>query len=185
MTRILALLCIALLASCDTTPDPFSVGPDHIGALSQESKWEELETLLVNDSLIQLTTGDEYLGKGIPETEVYEKGTGKKLYTIKGETESDSVQRVSTVRIFDERYTTSTGLTVNSRWADIKDKINVSRIENTLSNAVVYVKDQNIYFTIDKNNLPSEISDNTTRKIETTMIPDTAPIKGLWLDWRE
>ena len=49
--------------------------------------------------------------------------------------------------------------------------------------AVVWVNDENFYFTINKKELPSEVEFDATSTIEKTMIPDTASPEFVFISW--
>ncbi|UJH89708.1 hypothetical protein LZ575_11615 [Antarcticibacterium sp. 1MA-6-2] len=59
----------------------------------------------------------------------------------------------------------------------------ISRIENTLNSAVVFIDELNIYLTIDKKELPSSLRFDTDTRITPNQIPDNAPIKHFMISW--
>jgi hypothetical protein len=60
---------------------------------------------------------------------------------------------------------------------------NISRIENTLNAAVVFLDEINAYITIDKKELPSDLRYDTDSKIRASQIPDEARIKYFMIYW--
>ena len=70
-----------------------------------------------------------------------------------------------------------------STFKDIQTYYPISRIENTLSSAVIFIDEINAYVTIDKKQLPSKLQFDTDAKIQPSQIPDTAVIKQFWLGW--
>ena len=91
--------------------------------------------------------------------------------------------KIESIQIIDPKYKTATGLSSSSYYKDIKDNYPVSKIESTLSSAVVFVDSLNAYFTIDKKELPMIYRGNTSQKIEANSIPDSAKIKHFWISW--
>ena len=59
----------------------------------------------------------------------------------------------------------------------------ISRIENTLNSAVVFIDELNLYLTIDKKDLPSSLRYDTDSRISASQIPDDAKIKYLMVSW--
>ena len=48
---------------------------------------------------------------------------------------------------------------------------------------MVFVNENNTFFTIDKKELPSELRFDMSKKIEVTNIPDSAKIKYFMVGW--
>lgn len=95
----------------------------------------------------------------------------------------DSTSTIGNIRIIDKRFKTETGLGVSSTFKDILSNYDISRIENTLDAAVVFIDKINAYVTIDKKNLSEKFQNNTSTSIEISDIPETAPIKYFWIGW--
>ena len=112
---------------------------------------------------------------------VFEKG-GQKLLEL-GPSSSESDATINYIRVYDERYKTAEGITTKSTFKDIQDGYKIKRIENLISTIVVLIEDNDIFFTIDKKHLPSELMFDTKTKIEFSQIPDDAPIKYVQISW--
>ena len=95
----------------------------------------------------------------------------------------DSTATIKTVRVIDNRYKTSKGLNPASTFKDIKDNYKISSIQNTLKNLIVSVDEENIYFTIEKTELPAEMRYDMNLKIEAIQIPEKAKIKNFMINW--
>lgn len=173
-----ALICgLALMQSCqkDTT---FLITETSVGPLTNTSKVSELETIFVQDSVV----GDAAqinLGASPKKVDVFEKG-GKHLLTLTAN--SDSIPTVENVRIMDSRYTSENGIGLKSTFKDIQDAYEIKKIVTTLNSVVVFPKGSNLYFTIDKEELPESLRFSTA-SIEAVQIPDDAKIKYLMLGW--
>ena len=83
----------------------------------------------------------------------------------------------------DPRYETKEGVSISSTFKDIVKNYNISRIENTLNAAVVFLDDINVYLTIDKKELPSNLRYDTDTRIRASQIPDEAKIKYFMIYW--
>ena len=83
-----------------------------------------------------------------------------------------------------ERFKTAKGLNTKSTFKSIKDNYKISSIQNTLRNIMISVNEMNVFFTIDKNELPSELRFDMNLKIEEVQIPDEAKIKGFFMQWQ-
>ena len=53
----------------------------------------------------------------------------------------------------------------------------------SFNNVVVILKNTDVYFTIDKKELPSTLRYNVNATIEAVQIPDTAKVKYMMIGW--
>ena len=116
------------------------------------------------------------------EVEIYDK-EGNKLLLLSPEDENDPNATVTNVQVFDARYKTDKGLTSGSTFKDVKANYTVSNIETTINSVVVFLKDSEIYLTIDKQQLPENLRYNPNAKIEASQIPDGAKFKYFMIGW--
>ncbi|WP_106794088.1 hypothetical protein [Aquimarina sp. Aq78] len=182
--RMLKILLISLLMySCqkEKKQDPFEITNNRIGLLTNEIQVKELDSIYANDSIAKRATGDQFLNNA-NEIEVYEKG-GVKLLVLEAQKESDPTSTIENIQIVDPRYKTASGLSSNGIFKDIKDHYKISKINNTLSTAVIFVDSIQAYFTIDKKELSKKFQSTTDIEITATDIPDAAKIKHFWISW--
>ena len=95
----------------------------------------------------------------------------------------DSTSTVGYIQILDSRYETAKGLNINSTFGDVVENYGISRIENTLNSAVVFIDELNLYLTIDKKELPTSLRYDTDTRITASQIPDNAKIKYFMISW--
>lgn len=182
--RMLKILLISLLMnSCqkEQKQDPFEITNNRIGLLTNQIQIKELDSIYANDSIAKRTAGDQFLNN-VNEIEIYEKG-GAKLLVLEAHKESDPSSTIENIQIVDPRYKTASGLSSNGIFKDIKDHYNISKINNTLSTAVIFVDSIQAYFTIDKKELSKKFQSTTNIEITATDIPDSAKIKHFWINW--
>ena len=161
--------------------DPFALGEGVVGKLTQDVQMKQLDSIYANDSIVQLNPVEDAIGTQ-GEVEIYEKG-GKKLLLISPEDEKDPEATISYIQIFDERFKTDKGLNVNSTFADVKANYEVAAIQDAINSVVVFLKNSDIYLTIDKKQLPENSRYNYGAKIEASQIPDEATIKYFMIGW--
>ena len=114
---------------------------------------------------------------------IFEKGTGKLLLELDPNYALDSLSTIRTVRIMDERFKNKDGLNTRSTFGDINSKYTISSIQNTLRSLIISVDEINVYFTLNKTELPEEMRYDMTQKIEAISIPETAKIKDFYIQW--
>jgi len=178
--HIITLSLLGIVLSSCSNAGNFSISNETVGPLTKTTKVSELKSIFANDSLVDATgTTDFSTPQGY--VTVFEKG-GKKLLEL-GPSANESDATVNYIRVYDERFKTSEGITTKSTFKDIQNGYEIKRIENLISTVVVLIENNDIYFTIDKKHLPSELMFDTQSKIEFSQIPDDAPIKYVQISW--
>ena len=177
-TKAIALLLgLIFVQSCEKETT-FLITETSVGPMSQSAKVSELKSLFAQDSVVMDTTR-AVSGTKSSKIEIYEKG-GKHLLSLTPS--SDSIQGIQNVRIMDPRYVSDKGIGLKSIFADIKKKYSIKKIVTTLNSVVIFPKESNLYFTIDKEELPGNLRFSTSN-IEEVQIPDDAKLKYLMLGW--
>lgn len=171
-------ICSLVVWSCTQKDTTFVISENSVGPLLKETPIDELKTIFSADSVVQDTSKPK-LGAKAKKIKIFEKG-GKHLLTLTPST--DSIPTVGNIRIFDSRYVTGRGIGLTSTFEDIQKNYGIKKIVTTLNSVVVFPKKSNLYFTIDKSELPSNLR-YSTASIEAVQIPNTAKIKYLMLGW--
>ena len=184
MRKISSFLILVVLiigfSACKKERDPyFLITSDQAGLLQRNVSIEEAEKLYESDSIVKDTL-QLALGVGNGKLKLYERG-GKHLLTLTPG--NDSVQNIEHVLIADPRFTTMEGIGLQSTFKDIKEQYEIDKILTSLNNVVVLLKDSDIYFTIDKQELPAHLRYTKTRDIELVEIPDQAQLKYFMVGW--
>ena len=161
--------------------DPFLISNKSIGLLTDATQVRELKSVFSNDSITKYIGGDEFTGN-INDFEVFEKN-GKLLLALTPKEDLDSTSTIKLVRIVDPRYKTIKGINASSTFKDFKNNYNISNIQNTLRDLIISINDINVYFTIDKNQLPLSIRTDMNLKITADQIPDEVKIRSFFLQW--
>lgn len=174
---------VLTMFSCKTEPkvDFFLIEKQNIGLLTDSTQVNQLKAAFPNDSIVKSIAGDEFTGR-VNDIEIYDN-TGNKLLALTPSEALDSLATISSVKIIDPRYKTDKGITINSTFTDIKTKHTISSIQNTFNNVVVFVNENNTFYTFDKKDLPAELRLDMSKKIEATDIPDATKIKYFMVGW--
>lgn len=174
---------VLTMFSCKTEPkvDFFLIEKQNIGLLTDSTQVNQLNAAFPNDSIVKSIAGDEFTGR-VNDIEIYDN-TGNKLLALTPSEALDSLATISSVKIIDPRYKTDKGITINSTFTDIKTKHTISSIQNTFNNVVVFVNENNTFYTFDKKDLPAELRLDMSKKIEAKDIPDATKIKYFMVGW--
>ncbi|GGE01122.1 hypothetical protein [Planktosalinus lacus] len=178
----LTLSIISLLFSaCEEDKDPFLINTNGIGSITKETKIRQLDSIFENDSLVKIPEEANRMSN-MEQFEIYEKG-GQKLLLITPQKSKDPEARINNVQVFDERYKTENGLTINSTFKEVKEKYTISSIVNTMRSIVISLEGTDVYITIDKEVLPDAIKYQFGSEVKATDIPDDAKIKFFMIGW--
>ncbi|MGV8812937.1 MAG: hypothetical protein ACOH2D_02400 [Gelidibacter sp.] len=170
-----------LLTSCGKNQDPFLIQKQNIGNLTDSTQVKYLKMIFEKDSIANYKGADEFT-VNISDINIFDKD-GKPLLSISPKTKADSTATVSSVRILDPRYKTEKGISTLSTFKDIEKAYTISKIDNLISFIIVNVKEINASFTIDKNELPSNLRFDRSISIVASQIPDNAKIKYFFVHW--
>ncbi|MEO9511919.1 MAG: hypothetical protein ABJN84_11425 [Flavobacteriaceae bacterium] len=174
---ILSVSCIFFSLSCEKKDTSFLISENSVGPLLSSTPVSDLEKVFAQDSTVKDIS--ELKGLQSNKIKVFEKG-GKHLLTLTPN--NDSIPKIGNIRVFDERYLTDHGIGLLSTFKDIQGKYPIKKIVTTLNSIVIFPKESNLYFTIDKEELPANLR-YTTSNIEAVQIPENAKLKYLMLAW--
>jgi len=175
-----ALLAILFMVQCSEEKDTtFLISNTKVGKLDKISLVRDLEVIYDQDSVVK-DTMKLALGFGARNINIFEKG-GSHLLTLTPN--ADSIPKVQNVRINDPRFKTDRGIGLNSTFKDIKEKYTIQKIVTSINNIVIFVKDSDVYFTIDKSELPASLRYVSSPNIDAVQVPDQAKIKYLMVGW--
>lgn len=176
-----ALVSVLLLVSCQQEKDPYLIDQSHVGKLDRKIRVNQLNSIYKNDSIVRELKENQSFDTG-NEIRIYDR-EGSALLLLEPVQTFDSTSTIGYIRVLDPRYKTTKGLNLNSTFKDIVENYQISRIENTLNSAVVFIDELGIYITIDKKELPSELRFDTESVIRPSQIPDDAKIKYFMIGW--
>ncbi|MFT6096388.1 MAG: hypothetical protein ACJAXY_000136 [Nonlabens sp.] len=182
MKKVIALIAVILaLASCTKKQDPFEWSKNRVGHLTSDMKVYQLDSIYANDSIVRAVKGDEF-SNGANLIEIFEKG-GAHLLTLTPNQALDSTATIENIIIRDERFTTIKGITKSSSFKDINAAYKINSVDNMIDDAVIWVNDENFYFSISKDKLPTDVKFDINASIEKTMIPDDTKPQYLFVSW--
>ncbi len=181
LKTVLLIFSCLLATQCEKEKDTdFLISTDQVGKLGKKSLARDLELIYAEDSLVMDTVKLSF-GNGASKIKIFEKGKGAHLLTLTPN--SDSIATIQNVQINDPRFSTANGITIKSTFKDIKEKYPIKKIITSMNNVVILLKDNDIYFTIDKAELPASLRYSANTNVEEVQIPDNAKIKYMMVGW--
>ena len=182
--KYISVLIIVILSALSCTKekkqDPFQIGKQHIGLLTDSTMVKDLDIIFSKDSIVTSIKGDEF-SSDINDIDIYIDG--KKSLILSPSQALDSTAVIQSVQVLNENFKTDKNISTLSTFKDIKDNYKISSINNLISSVVVSVNAINASFTIDKKELPANLRFDMTLNIEAIQIPDNAKIKYFMLHW--
>ena len=176
-----AALIAAVAISCGNNEDPYLIEASRVGPLTKEVRINQLDSIFPNDSIVRHTSGNRMVS-ATNDIEIYDRD-GSPLLILEPVQQFDSTSTVGYIQVLDPRFETAKGLNTESTFGDVVKNYSISRIENTLNSAVVFIDELNIYLTIDKKELPASLRFDTDTRITASQIPDDAKIKHFMISW--
>ena len=171
-------LVFLLLISCGNDDSPYLIDNTRVGPLTKEIKISQLDSIFKNDSIVRNTSSDRQSS----DIEIFDRD-GTPLLVLEPIQQFDSTSTVGYIQVLDPRFATAKGLSNTSTFGDVVKHYSISRIENMLNSAVVFIDELNLYLTIDKKELPSSLRFDTDTRITASQIPDNAKIKYFMISW--
>ena len=178
---ILGTIITISIIACGRDSDPFLIDSTRVGTLTKEVRINQLDSVFSEDSIVRSGSGNEFLNSN-NEIQIFDK-EGKPLLILEPIQQFDSTSTIGYIQILDSRFQTEKGLSNMSTFGDVVENYQISRIENTINSAVVFIDELNLYLTIDKKQLPASLRFDTDAKISASQIPDSAKIKYFMVSW--
>ena len=175
MKIALIIVSFFVLQSC-TNNNSFLLKKGRVGQLSIATQVKDLKVVFAKDSLVINLSDKQSKDRFFKEEDqyiVFEKG-GKHLLTIIPVSQHDSLSKLKSIEIFDNRYKKKKGISLFSPYKDIHAAYVIS-ITNTISSAHLDIDELNATMLIDKKEIG--INDFNTKKIRPDNIPDLAKVK--------
>ncbi|MEM0519207.1 hypothetical protein [Aequorivita flava] len=177
---IIALVSLAFI-QCGEDSDPFLIQNGAIGNLTKEIKIKQVDSIFASDSIVKINSSPNAL-ETQGEVAIYENG-GKQLLLLSPQKENDPNSPITNIQVLDPRYKTDKGLSTASTFKDVKANYTIDNIETTINAVVIFLKETDVYLTIDKKSLPEELRYDMNLEVEANQIPDEAPIKYFMIGW--
>lgn len=176
------LIATFLFISCGNS-DKFSIEKGKVGKLTPATTIKDVYNIFKKDSVVE-RFGEGALGNNYFQDDdkflIYEKG-GKHLLTIIPNESLDSTSTIKSIEIHDARYTTKSGITIDSNFGQINANSTV-RPESTLQSVTLFMDEINATIAIDKKELG--LRSISSQKVTLEQIPDLARMKSfvIWFN---
>lgn len=176
--HLLAISLIFLVVASCSNSKRYKISKGKVGQISKKTTVKDLDKLFENDSIVKNLSegsmGDNYF-QDDDEYMIYDQ-EGKLLLTLIPKDQHDSTSTIKSIEIHDPRFSTETGLNLNSKFVEINANNRINRVESTLKSATLFIDELNATIVIDKEELG--LQEYSTQKVSLDQIPDLAKIKS-------
>lgn len=176
--QLLAISLILLVVASCSNSKRYKISKGKVGQISKKTTVKDLDKLFENDSIVKNLSegsmGDNYF-QDDDEYMIYDQ-EGKLLLTLIPKDQHDSTSTIKSIEIHDPRFSTETGLNLNSKFVEINANNRINRVESTLKSATLFIDELNATIVIDKEELGMQ--EYSTQKVSLDQIPDLAKIKS-------
>jgi len=176
--HLLAISLILLVVASCSNSKRYKISKGIVGQISKKTTVKDLDKLFENDSIVKNLSegsmGDNYF-QDDDEYMIYDQ-EGKLLLTLIPKDQHDSTSTIKSIEIHDPRFSTETGLNLNSKFVEINANNRINRVESTLKSATLFIDELNATIVIDKEELG--LQEYSTQKVSLDQIPDLAKIKS-------
>ncbi len=180
--RLLIVLSLAvLLGACQKNDkdSQYLITKNSIGNLTPSTPVYQLDSIFAKDSVVRVNTSEGFsAGK---EIKIF-NSAGQLMLRLQPVEDFDSTSTIANIEVIDTLYHTKHGLGKGSRFKTLKANYNISRIENIVGAAVVFVDELNAYVIIDKEDILAPKGMGV--KIKTSQIKEEALIRHFWIGWK-
>ena len=170
-----------LFVQCGKSNDPFLIKKGAVGDLTDHTKMKQLDSLFSKDSIVKINSSPNAL-ETQGEVEIFGKD-GKKLLLLSPEKETDPNSTITDIVVYDPRFKTEKGLSINSTFKDFTDQYTISDMQRIINGVLVFFADTDIYLLFDSKYLTEEAKNDPDLKLEAKYIQADAPIKYLRIGW--
>ena len=177
-TLLTALIVLSILVVSCSDNKKFQISKENVGMINSKTKIMELEKIFEKDSIVKNlsegSTGSDYF-QDDDEYLIYEKG-GKHLLTVIPKEQLDSASTIKNVEIFDPRFKTESGISLQSTFAEITANNKIDKIESSFTSATLFIDELNATIVIDNEEMG--LKDFSNQKVVQEQIPDLAKMKS-------
>lgn len=186
----LFILCLSLGACHHSVtslnaPDPeeqFLIARNQVGPVKKGMTIKQLLSLLPDDQTKKLASRSELSSETANNYYIYDDST-RLLFIVSPRRKNDETSRISQVIIKDPRFRTPSGIGLNSTVGEIRHAYPESKIVPSVNNIILYIRELDANFELDKLHLSPTIWNDTTGTIEIDSIPPSTHITDLTIVW--
>jgi len=177
MNKYIILLAITIIfSSCETKTNDFIIKNKQVGKLTDSTTIASMKKLYANDSIIKNTEGQSAF-EAYDEYTIIDKKTKNPLLLVVPVKQKDENSKIKRIEILSGQFKTDKGVSLSSSFGDFNTHHKLGRLDETFKYIVVFIDDLNATIDMTKDVIPLNSRNDSSIKIDKTMIPDNSKIK--------
>lgn len=180
MRKLYFFAFVAMTMLSCSKQDQYLIAKNQIGELTATTPVTEIENIFSGDSIVVDEDESSELLSSEGIYRIYDNAGKPKLKVVTALV--DSVSKVKYVDVLSHEYKTDKGLSLHSKFKDIKKNYTLDKVEVSFSSVVLYLNDVNVTVTLDKKDLGIDAFD--LAPVSKDQISESAKVKSLTL-WME
>ncbi len=179
-----SIALMLLIFSCQTENNDFIIKNKQVGKLTDTTTIAQMKQLYRNDSIVKKTEGQTAF-EPYDEYRIIDKRTKEVLMVVVPKKMNDEQSVIKEVDIKSPKFKTEKGVGLDSDFKSFKQHHKIGRVDETFKYIVVFIDDLNATIDMAKDVIPLNAQNNTTIKIDETLIPDNTKIKDFIVFFNE
>jgi uncharacterized protein Veg len=177
MRKLLYLFIVsAVFSACQKNENIYIIKNKQVGKLTDTTTIAGMKKLYQNDSIVKNTKGQSAF-EPYDEYVIYDKKSKKALLTVIPKIMNDENSLIKRVEINSPLFKTGKKVGLDSDFGSFKTNHKIGRIDETFKYIVVFIDDLNATIDMNKDVLPLNARNDSSIKIDKTLIPDHSKIK--------
>ena len=165
-----------IFASCQNQNNDFVIRNKQVGKITDTTTVAQMKELYKSDSIVKKTEGESAFN-AYDEYTIIDKNTKKVLLVVTPQRINDNTSKISRVDIKSDLFKTQKGTNLHSNFGNFKKNQQIGKIEETFKYLLIFIDDLNATIDMSKDVLPLNARNDSSIKVDQTMIPDDAKIK--------
>jgi len=170
------ILIMAGLTACQKEDNSYIIKNKQVGKLTDSTTVAQMKILYQNDSIVKNTEGQSAF-EPYDEYTIYDKKSKQALLVVVPIKVNDENSLLKQVEIKSDLYKTDKNVNLKSNFGSFKSHHKIGRIDETFKYIVVFIDDLNATIDMPKDVIPLNARNDSSIKIDETLIPDQAKIK--------
>jgi len=176
MKKIIYLLILVIgLTACQNEQDQFVIKNKQVGKITDTTTVAQMKELYKNDSIVKNTEGQSAF-EPYDEYVIFDKNTKEALCVVIPKERDNEQSVIKQVEIKSPRFKTEKGVGLDANFGAFKQNHKIGRIDETFKYIVVFIDDLNATIDMKKDVIPLNARNDSSIKIDETLIPDHSKI---------
>jgi len=169
-------MIIAGFTACQTKTNDYLIANKQVGKLTDSTTVAQMKELYKNDSIVKTTQGQSAF-EPFDEYTIIDKKDKEVLMVVVPQKMNDEQSVLKQIDIKSPKFKTAKGVGIDSDFGSFKKNHKIGHIDETFKYIVVFIDDLNATIDMPKDVIPLNARNDSSIKIDQTLIPDHSKIQ--------